>query len=557
MTAIERVLAHFDQISEAPDAVPRLRRFVLDLAVRGKLVDQDSSDEPASELLKRIDRTEAPRTKNGQVGDKRPSLPGPFPLPRGWIWARFADIAVIRPNLVDPRGYKDHPHIAPDNIESRTGRLLPYDTIGNSGVFSAKHLFQPGSLLYSKIRPALAKAALVDFEGLCSADMYPVLPLINRQYLLAFMLADAFVEQSVTEANRVAMPKINQASLAMVLVAVPPLAEQQRIVAKVHELMALCDRLETAQRERESRRYRLVSASLARLSEPADLPSFHAYTRFHLGHLPRMTISRAQIQQLRSTILRCAVRGHLEPQHLEDQSVADWLVTGSPSREIAESESPTQPFGLPKGWVWRRVGDLFEVAGGIQKTPQRAPRSNAYPYLGVSNVYRGRLDLGTVKSFELQPGELQRRRLEPGDILIIEGNGSLGEIGRCAKWCGEIQDCVHQNHVIRCRPIDVAISDFVLLYLNSPDGVEIMQRLAITSSGLYSLSVGKIRQIAIPIPPRGEQSRIVAKVEELMAVCERLEAELEAVRSAQGALLEATLRDALRGPEPGLGVAAH
>ena len=173
-----------------------------------------------------------------------------------------------------------------------------------------------------------------------------------------------------------------------------------------------------------------------------------------------------------------------------------------------------------------------------------APKSNAYPYLGVGNVYRGYLDLTNVKQFELEPGELKRRRLECGDLLVIEGNGSLNEIGRCAKWNGEIQDCVHQNHVIRCRPRDTEISSFVLLFLNSPTGMEIMQRLAITSSGLYSLSVGKIRQIKIPLPPLTEQRRIVAKVDELMAICDRLESQLTTTRTESRRLLEAVLHGA-------------
>lgn len=256
------------------------------------------------------------------------------------------------------------------------------------------------------------------------------------------------------------------------------------------------------------------------------------------------------------------MRGKLIEQNPNDERVSDWLATIDKPNARNEGETAEPPFWLPEDWVWLRIADVFQVAGGIQKTPQRAPRNNAYPYLGVGNVYRGRLDLTNVKKFELESGELERRRLESGDVLIIEGNGSFNEIGRCAKWGGEIKDCVHQNHVIRCRPFDSVISDFVLLFLNSPDGTDVMQRLAITSSGLYSLSVGKIRQIEIPFPPRAEQHRIVTKVGELMALCDRLEASLASGDDARRRLLDALLHEALLpgeglSPEQPLRVAAH
>jgi type I restriction enzyme S subunit len=168
----------------------------------------------------------------------------------------------------------------------------------------------------------------------------------------------------------------------------------------------------------------------------------------------------------------------------------------------------------------------MEVVGGIQKTPLRAPRTNACPYLRVANVQRGKLNLDDIQNFELFGGELERWQLAPNDLLVVEGNGSEDEIGRCAQWHGEIKPCVHQNHIIRCRPI----------------GVAEMKRRAITTSGLYSLSVGKIRSLVIPFPPVAEQQRIVAKVEELMRWCDQLETQLTAAQTAATHLLDATLR---------------
>jgi type I restriction enzyme S subunit len=155
-----------------------------------------------------------------------------------------------------------------------------------------------------------------------------------------------------------------------------------------------------------------------------------------------------------------------------------------------------------------------------------------------------------MKRFELFDGELERWRLQPGDLLIVEGNGSEEEIGRCAKWRGEIPDCVHQNHIIRCRPIDPKLGDFTLRFLNSPLGVAEMKRLAITTSGLYSLSVGKVRGIVIPVPPLGEQQRIVSRVNELMALCDELETKLNQQRDHADRLAQAIANAIVNGKTP-------
>jgi len=255
------------------DQVKELRQTILKLAIRGKLVPQDPNDEPAPELLKRIQREFAKLVDDGVLNKPRPlrQVAGSdqlFALPTGWTLARFNEIASIQSNLVDPKHYKRMPHIAPDNIESWTARLLPYQSIEEAGVFSGKHLFSAGAILYSKIRPNLAKVVKVDFDGLCSADMYPIHALIDRDFLVKFMITRDFVSQAVSEENRVAMPKINQAALSDILVAVPPLAEQHRIVAKLDELMGICDRLETSLSITDETRSRLLEALLLEALAP-------------------------------------------------------------------------------------------------------------------------------------------------------------------------------------------------------------------------------------------------------------------------------------------------
>ena len=246
------------------DAFPlQLKKSILQYAVQGKLVPQDPADEPASVLLARIRAEKEQLIKAGKIKrDKHESVifrrdnsyyekvdgierciddELPFEIPKSWEWVRFFSVVEIATNLVSPERYFDYMHIAPDNIEKLTGTLLDCRTVAQDKVSSPNHLFFKGRILYSKIRPLLRKAVIAPFDGLCSADMYPLKTPINKEYLLRYILSDSFNAQVATAmSSRVKMPKINQAELSKVLIPVPPIQEQNRIVNKIKELyMAL------------------------------------------------------------------------------------------------------------------------------------------------------------------------------------------------------------------------------------------------------------------------------------------------------------------------------
>ena len=240
-----------------------LKKSILQYAVQGKLVPQDPADEPASVLLEHIRAEKEQLIKAGKIKrDKHESVifrrdnsyyekvdgierciddELPFEIPESWEWVRFFSVVEIATNLVSPERYFDYMHIAPDNIEKLTGTLLDCRTVAQDKVSSPNHLFFKGQILYSKIRPLLRKAVIAPFDGLCSADMYPLKTPINKEYLLRYILSDSFNAQVATAmSSRVKMPKINQAELSKVLIPVPPIQEQNRIANKIKELyMAL------------------------------------------------------------------------------------------------------------------------------------------------------------------------------------------------------------------------------------------------------------------------------------------------------------------------------
>lgn len=248
--AVENDIVELDkEVMQQYEYCKNLRQSILQQAVEGNLCEQNPDDEPASILLERIKKEKDKLVQEGKIKKTKELSPisdkeKPFELPQGWEWCRFDEIANIASNLVAPEKYLDYMHIAPDNIEKNTARLHFCYTVKDNDVKSFNHLFNKGQIIYSKIRPALRKVVLAPFNGLCSADMYPIDALCVPKYLLYYMLTDCFTVQVTMNDNRVKMPKTNQSELLKVFVALPPLQEQQRIVEKVDGLMLLCDELE-------------------------------------------------------------------------------------------------------------------------------------------------------------------------------------------------------------------------------------------------------------------------------------------------------------------------
>jgi type I restriction enzyme, S subunit len=252
-----------------------------------------------------------------------------------------------------------------------------------------------------------------------------------------------------------------------------------------------------------------------------------------LGHLAS---ARQSVQNFRRSVLAAACSGSL---------TTDWRKRNQAIPKGAPASARLANFDIPESWSLMPLRDVAEVRGGIQKQPKRAPKQNARPYLRVANVLRGKLDLKEIHQFELFNDELNTYRLMRGDLLVVEGNGSPGEIGRAAMWDGAIEDCVHQNHIIRVRPLRV-VPEYLQLFWNSPNAARAIADLAVTTAGLYSLSTKKIASVLIAVPPAAEQSAIVAIVNQLQTTADRVADAIDdatrAVDRSSVALLKAAFR---------------
>jgi type I restriction enzyme S subunit len=341
----------------------------------------------------------------------------------------------------------------------------------------------------------------------------------------------------------------------------PPLAEKHRIVAKVDELMALCDRLEAAQGEQESRRDRLVASSLNRLGNGADASAFHDHARFYFNHLPRLTTKPEHIQQFRQTILNLAVQGKLVPQDPNDEPAAELLKRiqaekallakeGKVKKENPRtSEAVVTPFAIPETWVWGPLDEFRELItkGSSPKWQGVAyvSKDNGILFITSENVGNYRLrKLNELKYVERRFNEIEPRSiLRYGDILM---NLVGASIGRTAVYNLLIEANINQAvALIRLiRSVPNLNQEFLLHYLNSPSAIDHMMASQVVNAQ-PNISLTDAREFPIPIPPIAEQHRIVAKVDELMALCDKLTAQLTTTHTDSRRLLDAVLHEAL------------
>lgn len=258
VSRIEQLFSDLDNgianLKLAQEQLKVYRQAVLKKAFEGELTrkwrEQQAELPSAEELLKEIrrEREEAAKASGKKVKPVKPltedeiaELPR---LPEGWGWVKFNEACDIKSNLVSPENYKNYPHIAPDNIERETGQLLQYRTIEEDQVFSPKHLFFKDQIIYSKIRPYLNKLIIAPFDGLCSADMYPIESCMTNKYLFYYMLSKYFVNKASNSGSRTILPKINQVELGRIPLPFATIPEQHAIVQEIETRLSVCDKLE-------------------------------------------------------------------------------------------------------------------------------------------------------------------------------------------------------------------------------------------------------------------------------------------------------------------------
>lgn len=521
------LLQHYVRIADAPDAIAQLRRFVLDLAVRGKLVQQDENDEPADELLKRIAAERTRLAKSGEIRKPKP-LPAvdepAFAIPASWAWAAIREITSDRGQQVPNAAFT---YIDVTAINKEDGIVAEPKVLSAAEAPSrARKITRKGDVIYSCVRPYLLNVAVIerDFDPApIASTAFAILNgygLVLPRYIW-IVLRSPFMLECVKDTQRgQAYPAINDADFAELPFPLPPLAEQQRIVAKVEELMDLCDQLEAARAEREAGRDKLTTATLARLNAP-DPDTFSAYVRFALDNLIPLTPRPDQIKQLRQTILNLAVQGKLVEQDANDEPVAEPYI------------DPSKQKSSPAGWGSLNFAKFCNLEGGNQP-----PKSQflSEPKKGYVQLFQIR-DFGQKGVPTYIPIAAARSQSREGDILIGRYGASVGKIF----WARNGAYNVAMAKFV--WPKEALIAQFAYLLLKS----EFLQGplAKATRSAQAGFNKGDLADIDFPLPPREEQRRIVGKVDELMTLCDQLEASLTEGEQIRSRLLESLLHNAL------------
>lgn len=425
-------------------------------------------------------------------------------LPLNWSLVALEDISVdVSPGFASGKHNSDGtgvPHLRPMNVD-RNGQidLKVVKSVAESNGID----LQVGDVLFNNTNSAelVGKTSVVSSREAgftFSNHMTRIRPACGVTPIFAarqlhFLWMSGYMKHRCT--NHVNQASISSKTLAKTIpLFLPPAAEQTRIVAKLEELLSDLDagvaELKAAQKKLAQYRQSLLKAAVDG-SLTAEWRKNNPPTETGAELLERILKERRTRWEAKQ-LAKFKEQGKTPPK--------DW------QKKYLE---PTQPEitdlpKIPEGWAWGSLEQISEIQGGIQKQPKRTPVDNKFPFLRVANVARGQLKLDEIHEIELFPGEFDRLQLITGDVLIVEGNGSLNEIGRCAVWDGSIENAVHQNHLIRVRPITV-VSQFLETWLNSLGGIEKLTKLAATTSGLYTLSVSKISKILVPIAPVVEQ----------------------------------------------------
>ncbi|MCD1280177.1 MULTISPECIES: restriction endonuclease subunit S [Psychrobacter] len=516
--------------------ISKLRELILELAVRGKLVPQDDNDEPASVLLEKIAVEKAQLIKKGRikkvkVRDKINEDEKSFELPRNWSWIRLSNIYDVRDGTHDSPKYQasGYPLVTSKNLASGTLSLddVKYISTKDHQKIAERSAVVKGDILFAMIG-TIGNPVIVDIDDEFSiknvALFKPINGLLNSMQFLRIQLivASKYLKNNASGAVQkfASLTKLREQAVAL-----PPLAEQQRIVAKVDELMLLCDHLEQQTEASIEAHATLVEVLLGTLTDSVDADELAQNWARISEHFDSLFTTEQSIDALKQTVLQLAVMGQLVPQNPDDEPASvllekERLIRESkikqPSSwlEITENE---KPFESPESWIWLRFGDVYPLEYGNNLPKPKRSNTGEYNVYG-SNGIVGSHNAACVKS----------------SCIVVGRKGSAGALNISLD-----DGCWVTDVAYSCIPIKGIDLYFAFMHLKT---------LGLDSLGKGikpGLNRNEAYSLPVAIPPLSEQHLIVAKVDELMAICDQLKEKLQQSQETQVQLTDALVDRAL------------
>lgn len=551
---------HFDTAFAAPNGIKKLRELILTLAMQGKLVPQDPNDQPASELLKEIEAEKNRLVKEGKIREAREvakeinPIEVPFELPKGWEWVRMGEIGYTNIGLTyTPSNVSDTgtPVLRSNNVQD--GKLDLTDLKRVDMEIKESVLVHEGDLLIcarNGSKALVGKTALI--TGLSEKMAFGAFMAIFRSrvngYLLYFINSPLF-RKMIDEVNTMTINQITQGNLKSTILPLPPLAEQRRIVTKIEQLMARCDDLEKLRAEWEQKRLTVHTTALNRLLVATENSNFNAAWGFIIQRFGELCSVKENVTDLRKAILQLAAMGKLVQQNPHDQPASELLkeIEAEKKRLVKEGKIKVPkplpkikqvdvPYTLPAGWEWVNLQELFaSVTDGDHQAPPKA--KSGIPFLVIGNLNTGKISLSGCRFVSHDYYQSLDWIKKPAiNDLLYTVTGSFG-IPICVDVDQEF--CV-QRHVAIFKSVKSSPVGYLTYLLKSEYAFKYAASVA-TGIAQKTVPLSGLRIMPIAVPPKNEQHRIVAKIDQLMALCDELEQRIDDATGKRTALLNAVM----------------
>lgn len=548
--------------ASGPNGIKKMRELILELAVRGKLVPKDPKDEPASELLKRIKAEKEKLINAGKVkkGDQLPEITNadkPFGLPKGWEWTRLQDISK---NIhygytasANPTS-KDILFLRITDIQDNRvdWESVPGCNIGNNKFPS--YALSNGDILIARTGGTIGKSYLVEniTKKVVFASYLIRVERLNStypDYTKVYLGSKLYWDQLFSKSMGTGQPNVNGTALKSLIFPLPPLGEQKSIVAKVDELMFLCDRLEAREADAASAHETLVRTLLETLTKSQIAEEFQENWQRIAKNFNILFTTESSLDALKQTILQLAVKGKLVPQDPNNEPASELLTRIRAEKEklikagkikkekpLPEITDVEKTFDLPKGWEWAYIGQISHDWG--QKTPDKK-----FAYIDVSAIDNS---MGVIKELSIiearEAPSRARKIVQQGTVIYSTVRPYLLNIAVIDRDLSP--EPIASTAFAVIHPLGNISSKYLFWCLRSPFFIKHVEAVQ-TGIAYPAINDGQFFNSIIPIPPFAEQQLIVAKIDELMTLCDSLKEPIVKFRSLHEQLATALVEKAV------------